>query len=185
MAPWRTPSASPTCTATSKRSGARSPTGCRCAGTSPGRCWTTSSGPTGTPSGSAWCSWTTAPSGASPSGARPGTATWLRPTRSRPWSSGSGGLGLALGGAPGVGDRGVAVAAVGADLVGQRGRGQAFPGLQRGQDQRVGPVVEVGHGGVDAVGDRGVGVQRVAAALGLDRGPAVTGLADVDRVVGP
>ena len=44
------------------------------AGTSCGRCWTTSSGPTGTTSGSGSCGWTTRRSGASRSAAPTGTA---------------------------------------------------------------------------------------------------------------
>ena len=53
----------------------RSPPACRCGATSPGRCWTTSSGRGATPSGSAWSMWTTTASAASRRPAPGGTPT--------------------------------------------------------------------------------------------------------------
>ena len=53
----------PTSPPTSRRLHARDRAGCRLAATSPGRCSTTSSGPRATPSGSAWSTSTTPPSG--------------------------------------------------------------------------------------------------------------------------
>ena len=54
---------------------------CRCAATSPGRCWTTSSGPRGTRSGSGSSSSTSTPSGASSSAAPGGSPRWPGRTR--------------------------------------------------------------------------------------------------------
>ena len=51
------------------------------AGTSPGPCWTTSSGPRGMPSGSAWCTWTTATECRNPEGQR--GLVWARRPQER------------------------------------------------------------------------------------------------------
>ncbi len=58
-----------------RRCAARSPTASTSAATTPGRCWTTSSGSTATTSASGSCASTTPPRSASPSAARSGTAT--------------------------------------------------------------------------------------------------------------
>ncbi|GAB4008344.1 hypothetical protein GCM10029992_64470 [Glycomyces albus] len=57
-----------------RAAGRRSRRAWTCAATSCGRCWTTTSGPRATPSGSAWSTSTTGPRSARPNAARTGTA---------------------------------------------------------------------------------------------------------------
>ncbi len=73
--PSTTSSGSATWTVTSAPWPTRSPPGSTCAATSPGRCWTTSSGPRASTSASAWCTSTTRPSGGRPRRRMPGTGT--------------------------------------------------------------------------------------------------------------
>src|SRR5690606_9770319 len=74
-----TPPGSPTCAATWPPSTGPSRTAPTCAATSCGRCWTTSSGPTATASGSARSTSTTRPAPASPRPAPAGTRRWPAP----------------------------------------------------------------------------------------------------------
>jgi len=50
------------------------------AATSSGRCWTTSSGPRGTPSALTWSTSTSPPDGGRPSRRTTGTGSWSRPS---------------------------------------------------------------------------------------------------------
>ena len=75
-----TSSGSTTSGVTSRRWPERSRPGSAWPGTSPGPCWTTSSGRRGMPSGSGWCSWTSGPSAGSRSAARPGMGASLAAT---------------------------------------------------------------------------------------------------------
>src|SRR5918999_1402678 len=105
-----TSSGSTTWPATSPPPPGRSPRASTCAATSCGPCWTTSSGPRATPSGSGWSSWSTAASGASPRPAPTGCGSASAPRLFRGRASMPAVTGMPL---PGTGRAAVAVPAPG------------------------------------------------------------------------